>query len=95
MKFKLDENLGRGVAALFRQKGYDVSTVPAQGFCSAADRVLIEACRKEHRCLVTLDLDFGNPLFFRPSGYAGIAVLRLPPKPLTTLSPWSKPFSTA
>jgi hypothetical protein len=28
-----------------------------------------------------LDLDFGNPLLFKPSEYEGIVVLRLPPKP--------------
>ena len=28
-----------------------------------------------------LDLDFANPLLFRPSDYAGIAVLRLPSEP--------------
>lgn len=27
---------------------------------------------------MTLDLDFANPLQFKPSDYAGIAVLRLP-----------------
>jgi hypothetical protein len=31
--------------------------------------------------MVTLDLDFANPLLFRPSEYHGIAVLRLPPRP--------------
>ena len=45
------------------------------------DHELMEACRKEQRCLVTLDLDFANPLLFAPSGYAGIVVLRLLPKP--------------
>ena len=29
---------------------------------------------------MTLDLDFANPLDYRPSEYAGIAVLRLPRK---------------
>jgi predicted nuclease of predicted toxin-antitoxin system len=81
MRLKLDENLGRRIAPLFRQHGHDVSTVPDQGLCSANDRALIETCRSERRCLVTLDLEFGNPLLFRPSEYAGIAVLRLPPKP--------------
>jgi hypothetical protein len=33
---------------------------------------------RESRALVTLDLDFANPLQFKPSRYAGIAVLRLP-----------------
>jgi hypothetical protein len=31
--------------------------------------------------LVSLDLDFANPLRFKPSQYPGIAVLHLPPKP--------------
>jgi len=81
MKLKLDENLGRLVAQLLSAGGHDVQTVPAQDLCSAPDRVLLERCRAETRCLVTLDLDFGNPLLFRPSTYAGIAVLRLPSKP--------------
>jgi hypothetical protein len=29
------------------------------------------------RCLVTLDLGFGNPLVYDPSEYAGIAVIRV------------------
>ena len=45
---------------------------------SAADDRLIEVCRSEGKCLVTLDLDFGNPLRFDPSRYSGIVVLRLP-----------------
>lgn len=45
---------------------------------SAPDAALIEVCHREGRALVTLDLDFANPLDFRPSHYSGIAVLRLP-----------------
>lgn len=81
MKVKLDENLGRREADRLRVAGHDVATVCEQGMVSAADRQLIEACRRERRCLVSLDLDFANPLLFRPSDHAGIAVLRLPPKP--------------
>jgi predicted nuclease of predicted toxin-antitoxin system len=81
MKLKLDENLGRRVAELVRQSGHDVSTVPEQKLWSADDRTLIQTCRREARCLVTLDREFGNPLLFRPSQFAGIAVLRLPSKP--------------
>ncbi len=81
MKVKLDENLGRQAAELFVKAGHDAATVASEGLRSAADHDLIEACRREGRCLVTLDLDFSNPLLFKPSDYAGIAVLRLPRKP--------------
>lgn len=81
MKLKLDENLGIKAAELLRQAGHDVSTVPEQNLCSIPDKDLIALCRNEQRCLVTLDLDFGNPLLFRPQEYSGIAVLRLPSKP--------------
>ena len=77
MKLKLDENLGRTVAELFRQAGHDTTTVPSEGLCSASDRAVAEACRQDARALVTLDLDFGNPLLFKPSEHHGFAILRL------------------
>lgn len=81
MLLKLDENLGHKAAALLTNAGYDVATVPEQELTSTSDLELIEICRREHRCLVTLDLDFSNPFLFKPSAYPGIAVLRLPPRP--------------
>lgn len=81
MKLKLDENLGSRGSELFRHAGHDVVTVPEQGLCGAIDRDLIKICRDEHRALVTLDMDFGNPLLFRPGDYFGIAVLRLRLRP--------------
>jgi len=81
LRLKLDENLGSRGAELFRQAGHDIVTVPEQRLCSSADSDLLEICRSEKRCLVTLDLDFGNPLLFNHANYAGIAVLRLSPQP--------------
>lgn len=81
MKFKLDENLGNQAAELLRRANHDVATVPGEKLCSSSDFELLKICGAEGRCLVTLDLDFGNPLNFPPKKYAGIAVLRLPNKP--------------
>ena len=81
MKLKLDENLGHFAASLLHAAGHDVETVGTQGLTGASDRNVIAACQSESRCLVTLDLEFGNPLVFKPSDYAGIVVLRLPSKP--------------
>ena len=80
MKLKLDENLGGSARDELVQAGLDVATVPGQSLASATDESLIEACRTEGRALVTLDLDFANPLRFPPDRYPGIAVLRPPPQ---------------
>jgi len=81
MTIKLDENLGTAAAvSILAAAGHDVTTVPQQGLCGSTDRGLFEVCRAEHRILVTLDLDFSNPLRFDPSHHEGVAVLRLPAK---------------
>jgi predicted nuclease of predicted toxin-antitoxin system len=75
VKIKLDENLGLQGAATLRRAGHDVATVVDQGMTSATDMSLIAACKAEGRCLVTMDLDFANPMRFDPAAHHGIAVL--------------------
>ena len=81
MRLKLDENLGIRCADLLRSADHDVTTVAEQNLCSSTEKKLLETCKAEKRCLVTLDLEFANPLIFKPAETEGIAVLRLPPKP--------------
>jgi predicted nuclease of predicted toxin-antitoxin system len=78
LKLKLDENFGNRGAEILRAAGHEVTTVAQQNMCSASDEELIHACLREHRTMVTMDLDFGNPLRYPPTDTAGIAVVRLP-----------------
>ena len=76
MKVKLDENLSRRCTELFKEAGHDTATVHDEQLAGASDPKVIVRCRDEGRALITLDLDFGNPLLFKPSEFCGIAVLR-------------------
>lgn len=77
MKLKLDENFGRRCIDILSNAGHDCTTVAAEQMSGAADEEIIQTCHLESRGLVTLDLDFANPLRFRPADYSGIAVIRL------------------
>lgn len=81
MKLTLDENFGERGRAQLTAAGHDVATAAGQQLEGAKDKGLIEVCRCEGRALVTLDLNFANPVEFRPANYPGIAVLHLPQNP--------------
>lgn len=86
MKFKLDENFGQRTLNVFKEAGYEVHTTHEEGLAGATDVRIYEACEREQRCLITLDLDFSDVTRFPPQNTGGIIVIRLPRNPtLSTL----------
>jgi predicted nuclease of predicted toxin-antitoxin system len=76
MRLKLDENLDVGLAAWLESLGHDAHTVRDEQMSGASDNQVFAAAAAEDRCLVTLDLDFSDPIHFPP--VAGTIVLRVP-----------------
>jgi len=77
MKFKLDENFGKGIQRIFIEAGFDVHTVYDEKLQGADDYRIYKICCKEKRCLITLDLDFSDPVRFPPEKTGGIVVIRI------------------
>jgi predicted nuclease of predicted toxin-antitoxin system len=76
VNLKLDENLGVRTRQVFLDAGHDVKTIRDEQLQGRPDEVIYDVCRLEQRCLVTLDLDFGNVLRFPSEPTSGIVVLR-------------------
>ena len=51
MKFKIDENLPREIAAILREFGHDADTVEDEGLCGESDPAIFEKARGENRFL--------------------------------------------
>ena len=76
MTFKIDENLPQDAAELLRSHGFDAETVQQESLAGAEDDLIAEAIQREHRVLITLDLDFSDIRTYPPEHYSGIIVLR-------------------
>ena len=79
MKLKLDENFDARLVPELIGEGFDADTVAAEGLSGSPDETIFDTCKAVGRTLVTLDLDFSNPLRFPPHDSEGIVVVR-PPK---------------
>lgn len=77
MKFKIDENLPAEFAELLSAAHHDAVTVVSQRLQGKEDSVIMEACRREGRILVTLDIDFADIRAYPPSQHLGLMVLRV------------------
>jgi hypothetical protein len=76
VKFKLDENLDARFASILVDAGHECDSVRAEGLGGKSDDELFAACAAERRVLITLDLDFADPIRFPPAKTAGTIVLR-------------------
>ncbi len=77
MRFKTDENLPVEFAELLTQAGYEAVTVVSQGLQGKPDPVIVDACMREGRVLVTLDLGLADIRAYPPHQYPGFLVLRV------------------
>jgi predicted nuclease of predicted toxin-antitoxin system len=77
VKFKLGENLPADLAVYLREAGRDVSDVVEAGLSGGDDALVLDAATKEHRVLLTFDLDFADIRQYPPDASGGIVVFRL------------------
>ena len=85
MRFKIDEHLPVEIKELLTHHQHDAVTVPDEDMAGAVDPDVAQACQKEARALVTLDLDFSDIRAYPPKEYQGIIVFRPALQSITTL----------
>jgi predicted nuclease of predicted toxin-antitoxin system len=85
MRFKIDEHLPVEIKELLTHHQHDAVTVPDEDMAGAVDPDVAQACQKEARALVTLDLDFSDIRAYPPEEYQGIIVFRPALQSITTL----------
>ncbi|GIX47385.1 MAG: hypothetical protein KatS3mg131_1596 [Candidatus Tectimicrobiota bacterium] len=78
MRLKLDENFDLRLVPALRKEGFEVDTVRDEGLSGSSDQVVYQVCRDSRRVLVSLGLDFSNPLRYPPEPTEGIVIVRVP-----------------
>lgn len=75
-KFLLNENIGKVVANILRQEGYNTASIIEEAR-RAKDKEVLARAFKGKRILVTLDKDFGRLVFMNSKAHLGVLFLRL------------------
>ena len=72
----LDENIGKRIATVLRESGYDATSI-SEDAPGSTDIDVLRRTRKEKRVLITLDKDFGALIFRDSESDVGVLFLRL------------------
>jgi predicted nuclease of predicted toxin-antitoxin system len=75
LKILADENVESAIVSWLREEGHDIFWA-AESAPASDDESLIQLAQKEHRILLTNDLDFGELVFRRGMISAGILLMR-------------------
>lgn len=75
MKLLVDENISPRTTEFLKDKGHDVKTVRDSSI-GASDKEIVEMAKKEERCIVTQDTDFGEIYYFSNEEELKIAVVK-------------------
>jgi len=79
LKFLVDENLPRSLAARLRQAGFDALDVRDAGLAAASDATIAASAKREDRIIITANYrHFGNLLLFPLEQMPGIIVVKMP-----------------
>jgi len=78
MRVKLDEKLPASLVVGLTAFGHDVDTVRDESLVGHPDAEIFEAAQREHRSLITQDLDFSDVRRFVPGTHERILLLRMP-----------------
>lgn len=76
MQFLTDENVGPGVVAGLRQRGWDVLTAAEAQLIGSSDAAVLSRATAVGRVVVTHDLAFGRDALARGTGFIGIIYMR-------------------
>lgn len=78
MKFLFDQSADFRLIPFLRNLGHDVTAISRDYPHGMTDADVLDVARREKRILVVADLDFGELVFQKSLGHAGIVLLRLP-----------------